>query len=107
MVTFKISPIKLIFFKCVLIKSPVNSIQDFPGDSVVKNLPAKAGNARDLGLTRGLGRSPRVGNGNSLQYSCLENSIDRGAWWSTVHGVARVGHHGAQMEISHQVSYNF
>ena len=55
----------------------------FPGGSVVKNLPAKAG---DVSLTPGLGRSPGGGNGNPLQYSCLENSMDRGAWWATVHG---------------------
>ena len=49
----------------------------FPGGTVVKNSPANAGNARDEGLIPGLGGSPRVGNGNPLQYSCLENSIDR------------------------------
>ena len=55
-----------------------------PGCSVVKNLPANAGNARDTGLTPGLRRSPEVENGNPLQYSCLENSIDRWAWQATV-----------------------
>ena len=55
----------------------------FLGGSVVKNLPAKAG---DVSLTPGLGRSPGGGNGNPLQYSCLENPMDRGAWRSTVHG---------------------
>ena len=55
----------------------------------VKNLPANAGDARDVGLIPGLGRSPEVGNGNLLQYSCLENSMDRGAWQVTVHGVAK------------------
>ena len=64
----------------------------FPGDSVVKNLPANAGDIRDAGSIPGSGRSPGEGNGNPLQYSCLENSIDRGACWATVHGVARVGH---------------
>ena len=54
-----------------------------PGCSVVKNLPANAGNARDTGLTPGLRRSPGVENGNPLQYSCLENSIDRWAWQAT------------------------
>ena len=49
-----------------------------PGDSVVKNPPANAGNARDSGLIPGSGRSPGEGNGNPLQYSCLENSMDRG-----------------------------
>ena len=47
---------------------------------VVKNPPANAGDARDAGSIPGLGRSSRVGNGNSLQYSCLENPMDRGAW---------------------------
>ena len=46
-------------------------------------------NAEDLGLIPGLGRSPGEGNGNSLQYSCLENSMDRGTWWVTVHGVTK------------------
>jgi len=46
-------------------------------------------NAGDLGLIPGLGRSPGEGNGNPLQYSCLENSMDGGAWWATVHGVAK------------------
>ena len=54
---------------------------------VVKNLPANAGDARDLGFIPGLGRSPGEGSGNPLQYSCLGNPIDRGAWWATVHGV--------------------
>ena len=56
---------------------------------MVKNLPANAGDARDAGSIPGLGRSPGVGNGNRLQYSCQENSMDRGAWWATVHGVAK------------------
>ena len=55
----------------------------------VKNLPANAGNARDMGLIPKSGRSPGVGNGNLLQYSCLENSIDRGAWWATLLGVTK------------------
>ena len=63
--------------------------QDFPGGSVVKNLPANAG---DVGLISGLGRSPGEGNSNPLQYSCLENSMDREAWWATVHGVTKVRH---------------
>ena len=46
-------------------------------------------NARDLDLISGSGRSPREGNGWPLQYSCLENSMDRGAWWATVHGIAK------------------
>ena len=58
-------------------------------DSAVKNPPANAG---DPGLTPGLGRYPGERNGNPLYYSCLENSMDRGALWASVHGVARVGH---------------
>ena len=56
---------------------------------MVKNLPANAG---DAGSIPGWGRSPGVGNGNLPQYSCLENLMDRGAGWATVHGVARVGY---------------
>ena len=58
----------------------------FPGVSVVRNLSANAG---DVGLIPGLGRSPGEGNGNPLQYSCLGNTVDRGAWWATVHGVTK------------------
>ena len=54
---------------------------------VVKNL--LAGDIREVGSVLGSGRSPREGHGNLLQYSCLENSMDRGAWWATVHGVAK------------------
>ena len=61
----------------------------FPGGTVVKDLPTIAGYARDMGSTPGLGRSPRGGNDNPLQYSCLENPMDRGAWWAPVHGVAK------------------
>ena len=53
---------------------------------VVKELPANAGDVRDAGSIPGLGRSPRGGHGNALQYSCLENPVDRGAWRATVHG---------------------
>ena len=60
----------------------------FPGGSLVKKPPAKAG---DVGLISGLGRSPGEGTGNPLQYSCLGNPMDRGAWRATAHGVARVG----------------
>ena len=49
-------------------------------------------NVGDLGLFPGSGRSPGEGNGHPLQYSCLENPMDRGAWWTTVHVVTRVGH---------------
>ena len=61
----------------------------FPHSSVSK---ASACNAGDLGSNCESGRSPGEGNDNPLQYSCLENSMNRGAWQATVHGVARVGH---------------
>ena len=61
----------------------------FPGSSVVKNSSANAGDAGSMGLIPGLGISLGGGNGNPLQYSCLENPKDRGAWWSTVHGVVK------------------
>ena len=54
---------------------------------MVKNLPANAGDERDLGLIPGSGRTPGEGHGNPLQYSCLENSMDRRTWQATVHGV--------------------
>jgi len=56
---------------------------------VVESQPANAGDARDSGSIPGLGRSPGEGNGNPLQYSCLENPWDRGAWWAAVHGVLK------------------
>ena len=56
---------------------------------MVKNLPANAGDIRDAGLIPGSGRSPGGGHGNSLQYSCLENLMDRGAWRATVHRVTQ------------------
>ena len=55
---------------------------------LVKNLPSNVGDAGDVGLIPGLGRFPGVGNGNPLQYSCLENSMDWGALWATVSGAA-------------------
>ena len=67
-----------------------------PGDCLsptsvltVKNSPASAGDVRDAGSVPGSGRSPGGQHGNPLQYSCLENSMDRGAWQPTVHGVAK------------------
>ena len=56
---------------------------------VVKNPPANARNVGDSGLIPGLRQLPGVGNGNPLQHSCLENPMNRGAWWATVHGVAK------------------
>ena len=63
--------------------------QGFPGSSTVKNLPAKAGDAGDEGSIPGLGRTTEGGNGNPLQYSCLVNLKDRGAWQATVQGVEK------------------
>ena len=56
---------------------------------MVKNPPATAGDERDAGSIPGLGRSPGVGSGSLLLYSCLENSVDGGSWWATVHGAAK------------------
>ena len=56
---------------------------------MVKNPPANAGDIRDMHSISGSGRSPGGGNGDPLQYSCLENPMDRGAWWAIVHGVAK------------------
>ena len=60
----------------------------FPGDSVVKNPPVSAGDARDASSNPGLGRSPGERNGNPFQYSAWGNHIDRGVWWATVQEVA-------------------
>ena len=67
----------------------------FPGGTVAKNPPAKA---EDVGLIPKLGRSPGEGNGNPLQYSCLGNPTDRGAWRATVHEVARARHNLATQQ---------
>ena len=64
-------------------------LQGFQGGSVVKNSPANVGDARDTGFIPGSEKIPGEGNGNPLQYSCLENPTDRGAWGATVHGVAK------------------
>ena len=60
---------------------------------VVKNPPTNAGDIRGVGLLPGLGRSPGGGHDNPLQYSCLENPMDRGAWRAIVHGLQRGEHH--------------
>ena len=65
------------------------TFKDFPGGSVVKNPPANAGNMGDMDSIPGSGRSPEGGNGNPLQYSCLENPMDRGALWTTVQRVTK------------------
>ena len=75
---------------------------DFPHSSVGKE---SACNAGDLGSIPGSGRFPGEGNGNPLQYPCLENPMDRGAWRATVHGAARVGHDLATKPPSLRHSY--
>ena len=72
---------------------------------MVKNTPASTGDARDVGLISGLGRSPGVGNGNPLQYSCLENPMDRGAWRATAHGVAKKSDTTEQLTLSLSTHY--
>ena len=67
----------------------VSPLKGFPGGTVVKNLPTNAEDARDVGSISGLGRSLVAGNANPLQYSCLDNSMDRGAWQAIVHGVIK------------------
>ena len=64
-------------------------ILGFPGSTVVKNPSANAGDARDTVSIPGSGGSPGIEKGNPLQYPSLENSMDRGAWWATVHGVSK------------------
>ena len=66
----------------------LSSAMGFPDGTVLKNPPANARDTRDVGSISGSGRSLGGGNGNPLQYSCLGNPIDRGAWRATVHGVA-------------------
>ena len=65
------------------------------GGAVVKNQPVNPGDMRNAGSIPGSGRSPRGGHGNPLWYSCLENSINREAWWAIVHGVAK-----SQMQLN-------
>ena len=80
--TFSDFLIKFNFFATILEQS-----WGFPGGSEVKE---SACNAGDLGSISGSGRSPGEGNGNLLQYSCLENPMDKGAWWAIVHGVTEL-----------------
>ena len=73
----------------------------------VKNPPANVGDIRDTGLIPGLGRSPGEGNGNPLQYSRLENFMDRGAWWATVHRVAKSQIRLKQPSMNNYTHINF
>ena len=68
---------------------------------MVENLPSNAGDTRDVGSIPGSGQFTGVGDGNPLQYSCLENSMDRVAWWTTVHGVAN-----SQTQLSTTFSFH-
>ena len=83
--TFPPESLFLILFSLILPRY-LSDQMGFPGGSPVKNLPANAG---DVGLIPVSGRSPREGNGNPLQYSCLGNSMDRGTWQAIVHGVSK------------------
>ena len=69
---------------------------------MVKNPPANAGDIRDAGSIPGSGRSPGGGNGNLLQYSCLENPMDRGAWQATVHRVTK-----SRMQLQQLITYTY
>ena len=70
---------------------------------MVKNPPANVGDARDTGSFSGWGRSPGEGNGNPLQYSCLENPMDRGAWWTTIYGVAESDRLSSRCGMAHGI----
>ena len=76
-------------FTCCSYLLNLRYLRGFPCGTVVKNLPADLGDTRDTGWIFGSGRSPREGNGNLFQYSCLENSMGRGALQSTAHGVTK------------------
>ena len=74
-------------YKLLVIKLSTKDKIYFQGGLLVKKMPTNVGDRRDVGLIPGLGRSPGGGHGNPLQYSCLENAMDRGAWQATVHRV--------------------
>ena len=67
----------------------IKEFEEWQYGSVEKNLPASAADTRDMGSIPGSGRFSGIGNGNPIQYSCLENPMDRGTWWATVHGVTK------------------
>ena len=91
--------------------SPLFFSKGFLGGTVVKNLPANAGDAGGSGLIPGSGRSPGVGNGNPLWHSCLENAKDRGAWQATVYGVIKsqtqLSMHVIPISISRLFQFSF
>ena len=76
----------MLISKVIILKAGASQVAQ-----VVKSLPASAGDTRDTGSIPGLGRSPGAGNGNPLQYSCLGNPMDRGAWRATVHRATESG----------------
>ena len=81
---------------CIML---VSLLVGFPGGAVVKNLPAKAGDLRDLCSIPGSGRPPGEGNGNPFQDSCLKNPMNRRAWWATVQSVTK-----SQTDMTEQLS---
>ena len=90
-------------FPCVYLMGLCMNDWGFPGSAVVKNLPANAGGARDMGWIPGLGRSLGVGNGNPLQYSCLENPMDRETCQVIQSiGLQRVGHVSSNLVHTHR-----
>ena len=74
---------------CVCVCIHIIYTCSFPGGTMVKNPPANAGDTKDTSLIPGSGRFPGEGHGNPLQYSFMENPMDRGAWWATVHKVTQ------------------
>ena len=74
---------------------------------MVKNLPVNAGGTGDAGLIPRSGRFPGEGNGSHLQYSCPENPMDRGAWWATVHGVAKELNTTERLNNNNMVTYRY
>ena len=88
--------------------APLLQVQGFLGGSVGEEFTCNVGDKGDVGSIPGLGRSPGEGHGNSLQYSCLENSMDRGAWWATVYRVTKSQTWLKQLSTcAHNVSYLF
>ena len=80
---------KILISTYMYINACIHTYTGLPGGSGVNYLPAHAEDTRDVGSIPGLGRSPGEGNGNLLQYSCLGNPMDRGAWLAIVHRVAK------------------
>ena len=77
-----------------------------PSFNMVKNPPANSGDAGDVGLNPGSGRSPGVGNGNPLRYSCLENSMERGTWWAAIQGASKTWPQLSNWTHTHTIQYS-